>query len=619
MSDDQQKAIEQLERRVETLENMVRRLTFVATRGQGVPAEAPTPQARPVVRASLPSVAAAPPPPHKPDTDLEQWFGQRGLLAVGVIALLAATAFFLKYAIDRGWIAPLVRSLLAILAGVAVAIWAHQRIARGMRRYGAALIGAGGGLVFLGVWAAAGPYALVDRRVGILLLAITTVAVTLLALHHQVEGLAIWALFGAYLAPPLLRPTDPNPTAYLGYIEIVGLGTGILAYTMNWRRTFNLALFGYLILAGVGASTVLGTPTGCWLLAAAGVLTLHVTHERAWPEARFGVLLLSWIILAAVVGGSRELGVVPALVIVALVPVAGLLFWQHLQRDPFRADANDELTDQVLFIANPLAFIWVTFTLLDTAPPEVAAILALPYLIAGLVRRRASFLIMGFALAALAIVLQWPTPGGRTTIGWTSLALLALLAERNGERPGGRHAAVGLATAAFAWQFTFAWLERVSGAAATSVFSDSWALALYALIAGTAAAAHWWGNEAKPTLWKGGGAEWLWMLCAATVFIGGSIEFAVAFGHITALAGDLALSVWWLLYAGALVWLGFDLEKKFVRSGGLIVAAGAGLKIVLYDLSTLEALYRVASFFALALIALAVAYAYNRRAKASEA
>jgi uncharacterized membrane protein len=43
------------------------------------------------------------------------------------------------------------------------------------------------------------------------------------------------------------------------------------------------------------------------------------------------------------------------------------------------------------------------------------------------------------------------------------------------------------------------------------------------------------------------------------------------------------------------------------------------IKIVFYDLSNLSALYRVASFFALAIIALVVAYAYNRRAKASAA
>ncbi|PYO75880.1 MAG: hypothetical protein DMD67_10170, partial [Gemmatimonadetes bacterium] len=41
---------------------------------------------------------------------------------------------------------------------------------------------------------------------------------------------------------------------------------------------------------------------------------------------------------------------------------------------------------------------------------------------------------------------------------------------------------------------------------------------------------------------------------------------------------------------------------------------GAGLKIVLYDFSNLQALYRIASFFALALIALGVAYVYNKKA-----
>ena len=65
--------------------------------------------------------------------------------------------------------------------------------------------------------------------------------------------------------------------------------------------------------------------------------------------------------------------------------------------------------------------------------------------------------------------------------------------------------------------------------------------------------------------------------------------------------------------------LGFQRERKDVRSAGLAVAAGAGLKIVLYDLSNLEALYRIASFFALALIALAVAYAYNKKARVSGA
>jgi len=147
------------------------------------------------------------------------------------------------------------------------------------------------------------------------------------------------------------------------------------------------------------------------------------------------------------------------------------------------------------------------------------------------------------------------------------------------------------------------------------VFTDQWALALYAYIVATAVAARAWRVPATPAAWERRGAEAFWVMCGAATLIGGSIQLTRFFGRQTTLAGNLALSVWWLVYAGALVQLGFRLNRKDVRSAGLVVAAGAALKVVLYDLSTLEALYRVAVFFALALIALAVAYAYNRRAK----
>jgi len=60
------------------------------------------------------------------------------------------------------------------------------------------------------------------RRVGIVLLAVTTVAVTMLALASRDRGLAIWALCGAYLAP-LILATAPNPKGVLAYLEVIGL------------------------------------------------------------------------------------------------------------------------------------------------------------------------------------------------------------------------------------------------------------------------------------------------------------------------------------------------------------------------------------------------------------
>jgi hypothetical protein len=256
----------------------------------------------------------------------------------------------------------------------------------------------------------------------------------------------------------------------------------------------------------------------------------------------------------------------------------------------------------------------IAVPVLTRFPWLVPTALAALHLAAGWQRRMASMLIMGFALAAVAT--SWAWDGAPVAIAWTALALLALAAERDGGRAGGRHAAVGLATAAALCLFSSALTLRPPGAPA---FYDTWALALYVLIGGTAAAARGWGSDTRRALWRNGDAEWMWMLCGAAVFLGGSIELSRHFGAMAPLAGNLALSVWWLLYAGALVLIGFEIDRKQVRSAGLTVAALAGLKIVFYDLSTLNALYRVGSFFTLAIIALAVAYAYNRKAKASAA
>jgi len=617
-------ALQRLERRVEVLEQMVRRLLAAGPAPERI---TPAPE-RPAVASPHPPLPRPPQPapsraaewpryspPPSAAPDLEQWFGQRGLLIVGVLALLTAAGFFLKYTIDRGWIAPVVRSLLAIAAGIGLAAWGEARIRGGLRRYGAAMIGAGGGLAYLGLWAAAGPYGLLERRIGVLLLAACTIIVTLLALRHEIEGLAIWALAGAYLAPLLLSPRAPNPEAFLGYLEVIGLGTGLLAYTMTWRRTFDLALAGYFLLAAAGAARVLAGALGCWFLAAGALLTLHVTRRRAWPEARVGMLVLAWVLLSVALAGVRD-GPEPQrwLAIGAAFAIAALLWWQELDHNRLRAPE-----EALLFAANPLVLLGLVWTadprLLDRGQALLPALLAAVYLGVGWARRAAPHLVMGVALGGLAVAVQGSAP--TVVIGWTALGLAGLAAEQLGSRPGGRIVALGLSLLAFPCLFGVALWSRPSGAAP---FTDAWAVALYGYVAGTALAAHRWGGgwmDPGTARWTGRGRELLWVLCGAALFAGGSVELPRYFGRRAPLAGDLALSVFWLAYAGALVRLGFQLDRKDVRSAGLAVAAGAGLKIVLYDLANLDALYRIASFFALALIALAVAYAYNSKATTS--
>jgi uncharacterized membrane protein len=73
-------------------------------------------------------------------------------------------------------------------------------------------------------------------------------------------------------------------------------------------------------------------------------------------------------------------------------------------------------------------------------------------------------------------------------------------------------------------------------------------------------------------------------------------------------------SVWWTFACG-LVLLGFRRDLRRVRQAGLLVAAMAAVKIMVHDLSSLDALYRVGSVFITGIVSLLLAYLYNRRAR----
>ena len=62
----------------------------------------------------------------------------------------------------------------------------------------------------------------------------------------------------------------------------------------------------------------------------------------------------------------------------------------------------------------------------------------------------------------------------------------------------------------------------------------------------------------------------------------------------------------------ALVSYGFRREIKPIRLAGLAVAGLAVVKVIFFDLSSLDALYRVGSVFVLGLVTLSLAYLYYR-------
>jgi uncharacterized membrane protein len=462
---------------------------------------------------------------------------------------------------------------------------------------------------------------MVGRQVGVLLIAAATAALAWRAVHHRAEALALWALLGAFLAPVLLPLPATRPEALLAYLVVVGDSAAVMAVRLGWRITLDSAMAGYFGLAVALVPEALPTALGLGYLTLGGAASLAVWRRTGWEEVRLGGFLLGWILLATYGGRADDPGT--QWLALALGAVLLVAEWLHALtvaelRDPELRIR--QTLEAAVFFGAPAAFAVLTSAVepatLHGAPGLPVAAAALLYLAGGWPQRRAAFVAVGLALLAIAAARQFDGP---VVIAWWSVLMLAAhAADRWLAQRAGDGVALALAVVTGTTLFSITLLHRAS---TDPAFTGTWSLALYTYLGATAVTALSWSSRPGQPDWLESGTMVLWTLTGLTVFAGGSLEihrffdFRADVWPAARLAGDLAISVFWLLFAGTTVWLGFQRNHAAIRGTGLAVAALAAAKIALYDLGRLEALFRVGSFFVLALLALAVAYAYARKAR----
>ena len=626
--------LERLEHRVATLETLLRRLTAggaaapapTATPSAGPPAAAPLPPRRPVVPPVRPRPTADHPAAARPAPrlaiDPEKWVGERALLALGVVALILAAGYLLKLSFDRGWVSPLMRCVGGAVAGIIVGALGWRLEAR-YRTYGAALVGCGAAIIYLAVWAAVRQYQFLPATPGIIALAAVSLLLALIAYTLDVEALGATAAVGAFFAPIFLSPGRGNADLLLLYLAVMAGTLGLVAARRAWRLAALVIGASYFGLGWVIGAAAAGAATPSLLLAygvAGGTAGLLLGLGRRWWEVRALSFWGGWALMASATGTRAG----PELLAGAIIMAAPL--WWHGFRSPriwpartapyFRG-AEWSLGEAVYFFVTPLFLAWAVRLQaperFDAMPGLAAALVGVPYVVAGYARPRPAFALAGAAALAAASWLQWPGLGAV----WALLALAALWATLDHllDRSDGRWYALATLAAAVVHLTGQDAQTRLPGDPA---FTGGWALAVWAaalLAAGLAAG-----------LWRPVGAErdvrgvraGLWVVAGALLLFGVTAEIRRYFRlHSAAaeLAGSLAVSAWWLVFATGLVLLGFRRDVRPVRQFGLGVAALAGAKVLLVDLSALDALYRVGSVFILGLASLLVAYLYHRHAR----
>jgi uncharacterized membrane protein len=83
-------------------------------------------------------------------------------------------------------------------------------------------------------------------------------------------------------------------------------------------------------------------------------------------------------------------------------------------------------------------------------------------------------------------------------------------------------------------------------------------------------------------------------------------------GDDAARAGQVAISVFWSIYALGCIVLGFAIRLAGLRYFGLALFAITAAKVVFIDLSTIETGYRVLSFLGLGLLLLGTSVLYGK-------
>jgi uncharacterized membrane protein len=237
------------------------------------------------------AVHAAVPPPVPESTmrlDLEQRIGARWTTWVGVIAILFAASFFVKWSIENDLIGPRARLGLGLSSGLtllAAGLALHRR--RDLPYLSEGLSGLGLGLCYLALYAGYAYYDLLRAGQAFGLMFVVTVLGTGAAVVSERQATAVLALLGGLLTPVLLAQPEPNERVLLGYLVVLDLLVLAIARFRTWRGLNRLAWAGSVVLL---APTFLRYPEApnpvvrLVLLSALFVLFLLTPLAREWSR-----------------------------------------------------------------------------------------------------------------------------------------------------------------------------------------------------------------------------------------------------------------------------------------------------------------------------------------------
>ncbi|MGH9704926.1 MAG: DUF2339 domain-containing protein, partial [Candidatus Acidiferrales bacterium] len=195
------------------------------------PAQHPSQGPLPSSAEIAPPYAAA--PPHS-SLDLETLIAGRWMNYIGIVALLFAVTFFLKYAFDNNWIGKNGRVAIGIIAGAALIPWSDRLLRRGYRYFSEGIAGLGAAILYLTLWASWHYYQIFTPSIAFAGMIVITAAMVMIAVGRDSHRLAVLALTGGLVTPLLVSTGVDHKAVLFGYLAVLAAGMLGVSRARDW-------------------------------------------------------------------------------------------------------------------------------------------------------------------------------------------------------------------------------------------------------------------------------------------------------------------------------------------------------------------------------------------------
>lgn len=510
----------------------------------------------------------APPGPTLWDRLSSEGAGSRILAWVGGVVTLAGVVLLLVLAVQRGYLAPVPRVVFGAAFGLALAgvgMWLRRKP---NARVGAhAALGTGVAVLYLDIVAATTLLDLVPAYAGLLAALLVAVGGVLLAGRWETQLLAVYVVACSAVSAPIVA--GGFVPLLLGFLLVLQVATTPVQLSRRW---------GGLCLAAALPPAIAAMVVGV------------LDGTESWTVAYLCLLTGLVQVVVAIVNAVRTPADHVAVALLLIAPAPTLLSATELPRTA--------ATLLAAAIGVPLLLVWTLHRL---------RLLAVPHR-------------FGLAAGAAATVALFQATTAALTGEVETLALLGealllgLLAHRL------RYPAALLASVLFGLTGLLSGLngpvrfELLAQAPTENLeLGTIVTLAATGLLLAVAAVVLWWvahrlGRLAEHTVAAAVTAGVLALYGAAGAVL--SIGLAISPDRTGFLLGHVLVTASWTV--GALVLLVRGVRSVPPRVAGLALVGAALAKLVLFDLSSLDGLARVAAFLVAGLVLLAAGHRYAR-------